>query len=99
MAKTKFDGLIEAVRYTTDGKIELVRAYERRGAAFSDHILINRAQLVERLKKGEKFVTGQRTEFWGGTFEATTKSVSLAGDFISTSAANHRDLLEEVPVF
>ena len=34
MAKLKFDGLIEAVRYAPDGKIILVRAYERRGATF-----------------------------------------------------------------
>lgn len=98
MAKAKFDGLIEAVRYATDGKIELVRAYERRGATFSDHILINRNQLVERLQKGEKFIAGQRREFLGSTFE-TAKPIFLTDNFISTSAASSRDLLEEVPVF
>lgn len=36
----RFDGVIEAVRYSPDGKIEVARAYERRGAAFSDHVLI-----------------------------------------------------------
>lgn len=98
MAKTKFDGLIEAVRYTVDGEIELVRVYERRGAAFSDHILLKRSQLVERLQTGEKFVTGQRQEFLGGTFESA-KPIFLTGNFISTNSANTRDLLEEVPVF
>jgi hypothetical protein len=98
MAKIKFDGMIEAVRYAPDGKIDLVRAYERRGATFSDHILIKRTRLVERLQKGEKFVTGQRTEFMGSTFESA-KSVHLNGDVISTAIASSRDLLEEVPVF
>jgi hypothetical protein len=98
MAKIKFDGLIEAVRYAPDGKIDLVRAYERRGATFSDHILINRARLVERLQKGEKFVTGQRKEFMGSTFESA-RPVQLNGDVISTAIASSRDLLEEVPVF
>jgi hypothetical protein len=95
MAKLKFDGMIEAVRYAPDGKIELVRAYERRGSIFSDHILIDRAALVVRLKNGEKFITGQRKEFMGGTFE-TTKFVRLDGDVITTGSGN-RDMLEEVP--
>ena len=97
MAKIKFDGLIEAVRYAPDGKIDLVRAYERRGATFSDHILINRAKLIERLQKGEKFVTGQRKEFMGSTFE-TAKPVRLNGDVISTGIAGNHDLLEDVPI-
>lgn len=98
MTKIKFDGLIEAVRYSSDNKIDVVRAYERRGATFSDHIVIKRAQLVERLRKGEKFVTGLRKEFLGSTFESA-KSVHLNGDVISTNAASNRDLLEEVPIF
>ena len=96
MAKPKFDGMIEAVRYASDGKIVLVRAYERRGAIFSDHILINRADLVIRLKNGEKFVTGQRTKFLGGTFGAT-KAVRLDGNVITTGSNTSRDMLEEVP--
>ena len=96
MAKLKFDGLIEAVRYAEDGKIILVRAYERRGSTFSDHILIDRAALVVRLQKGEKFITGQRTEFMGSTFESA-KAVRLEGSFITTGGNATRDLLEEVP--
>ena len=98
MAKIKFDGTIEAVRYAPDGKIDLVRAYERRGATFSDHILIKRAQLVERLQKGDKFITGQRIEFMGSTFE-TNKPVHLSVDVISTGTSGNHDLLEDVPIF
>ena len=101
MAKAKFDGLIEAVRYAPDGKIELVRAYERRGATFSDILLINRANLITRLKSGQKFVTGTRQEFLGSTFDKT-RVVQLNGDVISTLGSvnrgnTSRDLLEEVP--
>jgi len=98
MTKIKFDGVIEAVHYSQDGKIDLVRAYERRGAAFSDRILLKRAQLVERLQKGEKFVTGERTELMAGTFE-TVKSVQLNGDVVSTGNGTNHDLLEDVPIF
>jgi hypothetical protein len=96
MAKLKFDGMIEAVRYAPDGKIEIVRAYERRGDIFSDHILIDRANLVIRLQNGEKFITGQRKEYLGGTFE-TTKFVRLDGNIITTGSNTSHDMLEEVP--
>ena len=97
MAKIKFDGLIEAVRYSSEGKIDLVRAYERRGSTFSDHILIDRAKLVARLKSGEKFVPGSRKEIMGSTFE-NTRVVRLEGDVISSGANSSRDLLEGIPV-
>jgi hypothetical protein len=102
MARMKFDGVIEAARYAADGSLVMVRAYERRGATFTDRVLMDRPTLVERLKKGKKFVTGQRTKQMASTFE-TGKSVRLSGakgqEAISTSEKADRDLLEEVPVF
>lgn len=100
MAK-KFDGLIEAVRYK-NGQIVMVRAYERRGASFSDHLLINRRDLLERLKSGKKFVTGSRRVLLASTFETggAVQVVSRDGkEFISTREAADRDDLEQVPVF
>lgn len=98
----KFDGVIEAARYTPEGALALVRAYVRRGATFSDHVLIDRPALLERLKKGKKFVTGQRVENMASTFQVT-KPVRLNGnkgqEVISTSTQADRDLLEEVPFF
>ena len=98
----KFDGVIEAARYFPDCSLAMVRAYVRRGATFSDHVLIDREMLVERLKKGKKFVTGQRTNLMASTFE-TSKVVRLSGskgaEVISTSAQTGRDLLEGTPVF
>ena len=102
MARIKFDGVIEAARYAPDGAILMVRAYERRGATFSDYVLIDRKTLVQQLKKGKKFVIGQRTEFMASTFK-TAKNVRLTGsegrEIISTSEKADHDLLEEVPVF
>jgi hypothetical protein len=98
----KFDGVIVAARYATEGSLAMVRAYVRRGATFSDHVLIEREALVEGLKKGKKFMTGQRTKGMASTFE-TWKTIQLVGskdhEFISTSPQAQHDLLEEVPVF
>lgn len=97
----KFDGVIEAVRLK-NGQIILARVYERRGASFSDCILIERKDLLERLKSGKKFVTGSRKEFWGGTFEVgkPVRVVTRDGkEFLSTRDGAERDELENVPVF
>lgn len=98
----KFDGVIEAARYTPVGGLLMVRAYVRRGATFSDHVLIDREALVERLKNGKKFMTGQRVDSMASTFE-NLKAVQLTGtkgqEVISTSSQTERDLLEEVPLF
>jgi hypothetical protein len=102
MAK-KFDGVIEAVRYNPNGEIALVRGYELRGVAYSDRILLDRAALLERLKEGKKFSTGQRVEFWGGTFDLgkPVRVVSQDGkDFVTTcDNASKRDEIEETPAF
>lgn len=100
MAK-KFDGVVEAVRYK-DGQIQVVRAFERRGAAFSDRIMIERHELLQRLKKGKKFVTGHRKELMGGTFEQGKPLQIVKQDgkeFVSTRENGDRDELEQVPVF
>jgi hypothetical protein len=101
MAKKTFDGVIEAVRYNRNGQVDFVRAYERRGFTFSDRVLLDRKTLVERLKAKRRFVTGQRREFWGSTFE-NGRDVLLAArdgrEFIATRADATRDELEGVPV-
>jgi len=103
MPKAKFDGVIEAVRYTPDGRIALVRAYERRGATFSDHVLIDRQALIERLKKGKRFVVGQRKAYWASTFEIG-KPVGYhtrdgKGVITTDGQASEKDFLAGVPIF
>lgn len=97
----KYDGVIEAVRYK-NGQIVLVRAFERRGAAFSDRVLMDRKELLDRLKDGKKFMLGSRTQLMAGTFEVG-KPVKIVShdskDFISTRDGAERDELEQAPVF
>lgn len=100
MAK-KFDGVIEAVRYR-NGQIVVVRAFERRGTAFSDRVLIDRRELLERLKQGRKFIVGRRKELMAGTFEEgkPVQVISRDGrEFISTNSQASADELEQAPVF
>jgi hypothetical protein len=101
MAKQKFDGVIEAVHYSRNGQIDFVRAYERRGVAFSDCVLLDRKTLLERLKTHKRFVTGERRPLLGGTFESG-RDVSLlthdGREFVSTRAGAMEDTLEGVPL-
>ena len=100
MAK-KFDGVIEAVHYQ-DGQIANVRAYERRDATFSDHILIDRKDLIERIKKGKRFLVGTRKELMASTFDLgkAVQVVTRNGiEILSTSGDADHDELESAPVF
>ena len=100
MAK-KVDGVIEAVHYQ-NGQIVNVRAYERRDSTFSDHILIDRKDLIERIKKGKKFLVGTRRELMASTFDLgkTVQVVTRNGkEILSTSADADHDELESSPVF
>lgn len=101
MAK-KFDGVIEAVRYK-NGQIELVRAFERRGAAFTDRIMLGRDEFLKRIKKGQKYVVGKRKEFLAGSFDVQEKPVQVrtrdGKEIISTRPEADHDELEQAPVF
>ena len=99
MARAKIDGVIEAVRYSPGGRIAVVRAYERHGVVWSDHILLERKALVERLKENKRFATGERKVYLGSVFE-TGLAVQFAGEHIVTDGQTAtRDLLFGVPVF
>jgi len=99
MARIKIDGVIEAVRYTPAGMINVVRTYERRGVVWSDHVILGRAELVARMTGGKKFVTGLRKEFLGSVFE-TTSAVHFAGEHIvSGQQSAARDMLVGVSIF
>ncbi len=65
----KIDAVVVGVRYLEDGSVDWLRAYERRGPAWSDWKLFRRAEVVKRLQAGETWVTGERLRFQGGTFE------------------------------
>ena len=97
----KVDGVIEAVRYK-NGQLMVVRAYERRGATFSDRVLLERRTLLERLQKGQQYLTGSREELRASTFK-TGKPVLIVKlddqELLATRENATRDEIEEVPVF
>jgi hypothetical protein len=102
MAKAKYDGVVEAVHYKPNGEVDWVRAYERRGPTFSDHVLLNRQTLIDRLKSGKKYMAGTRKELMASTFEVTMplQVVTHAGsEFLSTgSSSAGQDRLEGIPI-
>ncbi|MBN1306179.1 MAG: hypothetical protein JXA13_17210 [Anaerolineales bacterium] len=103
MASNKFDGVIEAVRFTPNKKIEIVRAYERRLTAFSDRVLLDRSALLEQMEKGKHFVTGARKEYLAGTFEVNkpVRMVKANGKYFITTREDTPayDDLGDTPIF
>lgn len=100
MAK-KIDGVIEAVRYK-NGQIMMVRVYEKRGATFSDRVLLDRKTLLDRLQKGQQYVTGSREELLASTFKTGKSVLAFKQDdreLIATRENATHDELEEVPAF
>ena len=99
----KYDGVIEAVRYAQDGKIALVRIYERRGPTWSDRVLLNREQFIEQLKTKKKFMIGQRVDMLGGTFDVSSAiRLSGKGDQALIQSGNSKadcDCLDGAPLF
>jgi hypothetical protein len=102
MGKPKYDGVVEAAHYENNGQLVWVRAFERRGATFSDWVLIPRQELINRLKAGKKFYAGKRVEFEASTFDVTTplRLVQDSGkDYITSGEPKPgEDSLENIPV-
>ena len=99
MARKTIDGVIEAVRYSPDGAISVVRTYQRRGAVWSDHILLGRTELIDQLVKGKRFVTGKRKELLGSEFD-TGLAVRWINEHVVTEGKSaQRDLLAGVSIF
>ena len=100
MAK-KIDGVIEAVRYK-NGQIVAVRGYERRGSTFSDRVVLDRKTLLERLQKGQQFVSGRRQDLMASTFTLSKSILLVKADereVIATKDNAAKDELENVPLF
>ena len=100
---TRYDAVIEAVRYTPEGQVELARGYERRGATYSDRVLFTRVELVKRLRAGQKMASGKRVPLLASTFELGAP-ILLAGAraaevIVTQGTPRERDLLDGVPLF
>jgi hypothetical protein len=71
MAKINYDGVVEAAHFKPDGQLDWVRVYERRGAVFSDRILLSREAFIEQLKAKKRYMVGERIINLGGKFNVT----------------------------
>ncbi len=104
MPQKKFDGVIECVRYSPEGRLCEARIYERRGPTYSDRLLIGRTELLQRLRQGKKFAVGARKELQASTFDICAE-VRLAGPrgaeciVAGTNPARDRDDLQGAPLF
>jgi hypothetical protein len=101
MARPKFDGVVEAVRYNDDGQIQWVRAFLRRGPTWSDRVLLERESLINLLKTGKRFFVGRRVPQLAGTFE-TSVPIKLVGKngkeiIVSDDVQSEQDSLKEAP--
>lgn len=85
MAKSKYDGVVEAVHYAPDGQVAWVRAYLRRGFVFSDRVMLDRETLIDYLKSGKRMVIGKRVPLMGANFEVS--------DALSVVQKNGQDIL------
>ena len=103
MAPKKPDGVLEAVRYTPDGKVSLVRVYERLGSTYADRILLTREQFIQRIKSGKRYATGQRMVLMAATFEtgAEIRLINSGGAEVLQSGSTDKDHddLKGVPLF
>ena len=99
MAQKKMDGVIEAVRYTSEGRIMVVRAYERHGAVWSDWVLLDRQELLERLIQGKRFFTGKRKSYLGSVFNTGAIVHENHDNIVTNGQAGSQDMLSGVPVF
>ncbi len=99
MAQKKLDGVIEAVRYTSGGKIAMVRVYERHGVVWSDVILLDRKGLSDQLKQGKHFVVGERKAYLGSVFSTGEAVQQVNGNIVTEGQKGERDLLAGVLIF
>jgi hypothetical protein len=103
MAKIKYDGILEAVRLSEDGQVETARIFERRGPIFSDRFLVDRDNLIERIKSGQKFMTGKRLYKMGSMFHTgeDVRVVSSKGNelLVVGSEEAEKDAIHSIPRF
>ncbi len=102
MAKINYDGVVEAAHYKPDGQLDWVRAYERRGAVFSDRILLNREAFIRQLKAGKRYMVGERILNMGAEFTVSQPVHLLSQNsnqviVVGNSRAN-QDALDGVPI-
>jgi hypothetical protein len=103
LSQPEFDGVIETVRYSSTGRLDLVRVYEKRGPIFSDLVLLTRDQLIQKLHSGKIFYVGKRIPLNASTFELSVP-VFMAGQagqeiIVSGRQRGDNDDIQGAPLF
>ena len=102
MAKPKFDGVIQAVRYDDRGQILWVRGFLRRGPIWSDHLQLDRQELIDKINSGLQLMTGERIPYLGSTFETSNSIKVVKVDqeeiLVAGDGEAKTDSLEGVPL-
>ena len=100
--KKPYDGVVVAVRYTPKGETDWVRAFERHGFVFTDRMMMGREELVERLKDGKVFKTGERLIYHGNDFDVKEDIhwIEKNGDgiIVAGQSSADRDSLGPLPI-
>ena len=104
--KKSYDGVVVAARYTSQGEIEWVRAFERHGFVFSDRVMMKRETLVKRLREGKRFKTGERIIYKGNDFKINEEIRLIEKDdgadngcvIIAGDAQSSQDSLGNIPI-
>jgi hypothetical protein len=103
MADKKYDGVVEAVRMTPEGKVKLIRVYLRRGNVWTDRMLLTRDDFVAMLKSGKRMMIGQRVALMAGTFDVTCPIQIDGADgqevLYTSQPATGRDSLDGASLF
>ena len=102
MAKPEYDGVVQAVRYDDKGQVLWVRAFLRHGSIWSDHIQLDRIDLIDKLNSGMQLITGERVPYYGSTFKMflPLKVVKTNGHefLVAGDGQGDTDFLEGVPL-
>ncbi len=102
MAKINYDGVVEAAHYKPDGQLDWLRVYERRGAVFSDRILLSREAFIRQLKAGKRYRVGERILNLGAMFNVSQPIhlYTQDGNQVIVVGNNQakKDQLEGVPI-
>lgn len=98
MPRDKIAAVVDSVRYLPEGGIDMVRLYERRGAVWSDYLLLSRIDLIKRIRKG-KISTGSRRQFMGSDLNLGTPIHYEMDVFFTGDQRGGTDCLDGVPVF
>ena len=103
MAKDTIDGIVVAVHNTSEGAVDWVRMFLRRGPTFSDRINVKREQLIERVNAGEQILTGYRVVYEGATFKTGDKVSVVKNNgeeflVVGDAQASSRDNMRGVPI-